>query len=91
MKRDKRIEIRVTQEELKYYKSCADRSNMPLSDWIRNKLDSNREYNETAPELAKIITTMQTDINKAINGIDLDKSLNNLLIGVSELWQFLKR
>lgn len=91
MKRDKRIEIRVTQEELKYYKSCADRSNMPLSDWMRNKLDSNREYNETAPELAKIITTMQTDINKAINGIDLDKSLNNLLIGVSELWQFLKR
>lgn len=91
MKRDKRIEIRVTQEELKYYKSCADRSNMPLSDWMRNKLDSNREYNETAPELAKIITTMQTDINKAINGIDLDKSLNNLLIGVGELWQFLKR
>jgi hypothetical protein len=91
MKRDKRIEIRVTQEELKYYKSCADKSNMPLSNWARNKLDANREYSENAPELAKIITSIQTDINKAINKIDLDESLDNLLIGVSELWQFLKK
>lgn len=91
MKRDKRFETRVTQEELYYYKSCADRSNMPLSDWVRNRLNVDRKYIEYAPELAKIITSMQTDINKAMNRIDLDKSLNNLLIGVSELWQFLKK
>ena len=85
MKRDKRIEIRVTQEELKYYKSCADKSNMPLSDWARNRLNVDREYIEYAPELAKIITNMQTDINKAINKIDLDESLNSLSRGVNEL------
>lgn len=91
MKRDQRFEIRVTQEELNYYKSCASMCNISVADWTRNRLNEKRSYSENAPVLAGIITRMQTDINKAINRIDLDECLNNLLGEVKELWQFLKK
>ena len=91
MAKKERIEIRVSKEEQEYYKSCADRYNMSLSDWARNRLNENRSYAEYAPVLAGIITRMQTDINKAQSNIDFDESMNSLWRGVEELWRFLRK
>ena len=91
MKRDKKLEIRVSEEELNRYKGYANECNMSFADWVRNRLDENRSYTENAPALAKIATDMQTNINKIYAGIDVEMQLDDLNKGVKQLWQFLKK
>ena len=84
-------EIRVSEEELNFYKYLANRCNMSLADWARNRLNENRDFIENAPVLVQIISNMQTNINKIYAGIDTGEQLYELQEGVNKLWQFLKK
>ena len=91
MKRDQRIEIRVSKEELAGFKRRANKCNMSFADWARNRLNESRDYSENARGLVEIAANMQTSLNKIYAGIDTGAQLDNLQEGVNQLWQFLKK
>ena len=91
MKRDQRIEVRVSKDELYRYRLCAYECNMTLADWARNRLNENRNYSENARGLVEIAANMQTSLNKICAGIDIGVQLDNLQKGVNQLWQFSKK
>ena len=76
MKRNQRIGIRVSKEELAGFEKCADECNMSLDDWARNRLGENCSYSEKSRKLVSIVASMQTSINKIRNDFDVDIRCN---------------
>lgn len=88
MKLDDSINFRVTHKEHEYYNRRAEECNMSCSEWIRTRLNDDYKYSEFASELVKNIARMQTYINQAISGFEVNRNLDNLLNEVNDLCRF---
>lgn len=90
--KNKRIEIRVTEDEYNAYKYAAEKSKLSLSDWMRSRVKCGNNYSDTVvPQIIESLANLQTHLNKALQGID---TMNNIYYAYKEsgnIWQCLKR
>ena len=89
--KNKRIEIRVTNEEYNAYKKAAEASRLSVSEWARRRLENRDDYVDNAPQMMEVIARVQTHLNKAKCNIDLDESLDNAYKEVGRLWRYLRK
>lgn len=64
-KKNKRLEIRVSEEEYNEYKNAAQRQKLTLSDWARCCLACRTVYVDYAPQMLEVVADLQTCLNKA--------------------------
>ena len=87
MKRDKKIEIRLTEDEFNQLENMSKAHSMTKSEFIRHAL-LNRNTS-TPKEVAHILCNMQTEVNRLSQLETQEDSLNNLNDGMAKLWQYL--
>ena len=90
--KNKRIEIRVTEEEYNAYKKAAEMSKLSVSDWIRSCVKSRNDYNDDiGPQIVENLANAQTYLTKALQGFDIMNNINCAYKENGKIWQYLKR
>lgn len=89
MTKNKKLEIRLTEEELKTIEQGAASANLKKSDYVRNKLLEQSAYSNNAKEMSKILCDMQTLTNKIYQLGPQEEYMTDLLKEMDSLWQYL--
>ncbi len=89
--KNKRLEIRVSEEEYNEYKNVAQRQKLTLSDWARCCLACRTVYVDYAPQMLEVVADLQTCLNKAMRHMDVEDNIEKAYKETGKLWQYLKR
>ena len=87
--KNKRLEIRVSEEEYNEYKNAAQK--LTLSDWARCCLACRTVYVDYAPQMLEVVADLQTCLNKAMRYMDVEENIEKAYKETGKLWQYLKR
>lgn len=87
MVKDKKLEIRVSQEELDYIDKVCAVYGISRSEFIRQAIRG--DYNINSKGIAQKIYAMQTIVNKMLHVDATESEINSLVKEMNELWQFL--
>ena len=83
MLRDKKIEIRLTNEELLYLEDVCNRYSMTKSEYIRKAIYGS---NNNIKDIAQHIFVMQQVIDKIVIDKATEEDLDVLINEVGQLW-----
>lgn len=89
MTRDKKIEVRLTEQELKHIENMSDSNSVTKSELIRQAVRNQNNGIAEKRMLQKHIFDMQTIVNQIYQIGATTELLNTLRLEMNALWQYL--
>lgn len=87
MTKDKKLEVRMTEEEMAYIESVCAKNNISKSNFIRQLL--NRNGNADVRDILPHIISMQTIVNWMITNGATDELISYMELELNKIWPYL--